>query len=165
MRIRHHLTSPLLAMCSAYSYITIISIIMLSMGVYSNSNFFSWGPPINFFGMKIVSQKTFYCFHIMIFFHQLINNWVNSVVYPWIINTIQDPKSKTIPYNTFVSLMLINSFDLYSELDVMLIIMGFTTQISFIFTVTIANIITSTAINYRYIKDKTEETEQLLEIV
>jgi hypothetical protein len=90
----------------------------------------------------------------MIFFHQLVNNWVNTVVYPWIINNIQDPKAKEMPYSMTSSLLLINFFDLYSEFDVMLILMGFTSQISFILTVTMANIITSTIINRRYILDK-----------
>jgi hypothetical protein len=101
---------------------------------------------------------------LMIFFHQLINNWVNSVVYPWIINDIQDHKNRKMHYSTMSSLFLINFFNLYSELDVMLIIMGFTSQISFLVTVTIANIITSTAINYRYIQHKRQDHQPLMEL-
>ena len=151
------LTSPILAISVAYVYILIIGIVFWLTGFYTGNNFFSLGPPIFLFGHKIESQTHFYLLHLLIFFHQLINNWVNTVVYPWIINIIQDPKTKEIPYSMTTSLILINFFDFYSEIDVVLIIMGFTSQISFVFTVTVANVITSTMINRRYILEKTEK--------
>jgi len=164
MRINHKLTSPVLAMGTAYVYITTIGVVLWATGFYKDNNFFNWGPPIKLFGHTIVSQEHFYLIHVMIFFHQLINNWVNTVVYPWIINVIQDPKAKKMSYGMTTSLLLINFFDLYSELDVMIILMGFTSQISFIVTVTIANVITSTIINRRYILDKRSDFSPLLEV-
>jgi hypothetical protein len=152
-------------MSAAYVYIVVIGIFLYSAGFYNDSNFFNWGPPIKLFGKEIVSQKGFYMIHLMIFFHQLVNNWVNTVVYPWIINNIQDPKCRQLQYSTATSLLLINFFNLYSELDVMLILMGFTSQISFIVTVTLANIITSTYINYKYILNKRQDHDLLLEVV
>ena len=155
MNLRQKMTSPIIAMCTAYAYLAVIGISLWATGFYKGNNYFNWGPPIKLFSHDITTQRKFYAVHIMIFFHQLVNNWVNTVVYPWIINDIQDPKSKEMRYGMTPSLLLINFFDLYSEFDVMLILMGFTSQISFIMTVTIANIITSTIINRRYILDKT----------
>lgn len=154
MIIRQTLTSPVIAMVSAYVYITVIGIILWVTDFYKGNNFFNWGPPINFFNHKIVSTDKFYMLHCLIFIHQLVNNWVNTVVYPWIINEIQDPKSKNLRYSMTCSLFLINLFNFYSELDVMIILIGFTSQISFLFTVTIANIISSTLVNRRHIIEK-----------
>ena len=159
------ITSPVLAISTAYFYLVTVGIVLWNVGMYKDNNFFNWGPPIYLFNHKVDSNQYFYTIHLLIFIHQLINNWVNTVVYPWIINTIQDPKTKKILYSKGVSLLLINMFDLYSELDVMLILMGFTSQISFIVTVSIANVITSTIINKRYIEDKDEEYNLLNEMV
>lgn len=159
---KSRLTAPHLVLSIAYVYVMIIGIILWSTGFYTNSTFFNWGVPITFFGQQITSSKTFYMLHLLIFFHQLINNWVNSVVYPWIINSVQDPKTVKMEYSTMSSLLLVNLFNVYSEFDVVFIVIGFSSQISFIFTVILANIITSTIINYQYLQHKEAITQPLL---
>jgi hypothetical protein len=121
---------------------------------YKDNEFFRWGPPVKFFGHNIESNQGFYFLYLIIFFHQLINNWVNIVVYPWIINSIQDPKNKNMEYPRIVTLLLINLFDIYSEIDVIVILMGFTSQLSFMVPINIANILTSTLVNNLYINKK-----------
>ena len=155
-KINSYLTSPFISLTTAYCYVILVGIILYSMGYYTDNSFFNWGPPILFFNKQITTNKEFYGIHCLIFFHQLFNNYVNSVTYPWIINIIQDPKNKKLNYSTSSSIILINFFDLYSELDTMLIIIGLVSQISFLFTLSVANIITSTIINLKYIKQKKE---------
>lgn len=147
-------TSPHIIMISAYVYVCIIGLCLYFQGLYDDNKFFRWGTPVVFFSVKIESQRTFYLLQAMIFFHQIINNCVNSVVYPWIINEIQDPKNIDMTYPRGKSLLLINLFNIYSEIDVVLIITGFMSQISFVVIIILANILTSTMINYRYISLK-----------
>uniref|UniRef100_A0A6C0EKL1 Uncharacterized protein n=1 Tax=viral metagenome TaxID=1070528 RepID=A0A6C0EKL1_9ZZZZ len=156
------LSSPLLVINIAYIYIFLIGLILYGEGFYENSTFFNWGPPIKFFGHDITSERTFYALHVLIFFHQLINNWVNSVVYPWILNSVQDPKNRNMEYSRWTSLLIINEFNTYSEFDLVFILIGFTSQISFVATINLANMITSTIINNRYILEKMRE-EPLIE--
>jgi hypothetical protein len=156
-------TSPLLTICIAYFYITIIILILYFTEFYEDNIFFRWGPPIIFFNKKIESQISFYCIHIIIFLHQFINNWVNDVVYPWIINNIQDPKNKHLEYSKSLSLLIINLFNIYSNIDVIFILLGFNSQISFVITIIFANIISSTYINNKYIniKESNEEIDKI----
>lgn len=146
--------SPHKILSIAYFYVIVAAIILYLTDFYEGSVFFSWGPPLLFFGKKIETNTQFYCLHILIFFHQIINNCVNSVVYAWIINSVQDPKNKVMEYSKTISLFLINFFDIYSELDMVFIIGGFMSQISFVVTVILANMITSTLINKIYIENK-----------
>lgn len=150
----HSTTSPFLTISIAYAYIGVIAIVLYLTGFYQNNDFFRWGTPINFFGQTIQSTSTFYAIHVLIFFHQLINNWVNTVVYPWIINEVQDPKTRYLGYSKALSLFLIALFDVYSELDVVFIIMGFASQISFVFSICVANLISSTYLNSKYLDNK-----------
>lgn len=153
-------TSPAKIMSLAYFYVGIISITLYISGFYKNSSFFSWGPPITFFGQDITSQTAFYFLLVLIFFHQIVNNCVNSVVYPWIINSVQDPKNRNMEYSNISTLLLLNLFDLYSQLDVIFIVMGFMSQISFVCVVSFSNLVTSTYINYQYLKAKERTSYQ-----
>lgn len=147
-------SSPKLVIIIAFIYVIIVGFILYGSGFYKNSTFFNWGVPIKFFGHEVTSEWTFYGLHVLIFFHQIVNNWVNSVVYAWIINNIQDPKNKHLEYSCCISLLIINAFNIYSELDMVFIIVGFMSQISFVVTICVANTITSTYINNKYIVEK-----------
>lgn len=147
------LTSPKNTMCVAYGYMIVIFTTLYFLDFY-NSGFLSWGPPINFMGKTIEDQMTYYAILLFYFNHQIINNWVNAVVYPWIINCVQDPKSHDLIYSEKVSIILINGFALYSQLDVMLIIAGIMSQISFFIAMCAANLIAVTAVNWKYISQR-----------
>jgi hypothetical protein len=164
---RRKITSPVAIMSVAYCYVGINAVVFYFSGFYSSSTFFAWGPPIKFFGQDIISEKNFYLLLLIVFFHQIVNNCVNSIVYPWIMNSVQDPKNREMEYSHLVSILLINFFDIYSQLDVIFIVMGFISQISFVCVVMIANAITSTYINFQYLKAKRRdisETSPLMEI-
>jgi hypothetical protein len=149
-----NITSPHIILGVSYTYIGLVFLVLYFGGFYRNNSFLRWGVPIKFFGEDIVDDRTFYMLLILIFIHQIVNNCVNSIVYPWIINSVQDPKNKIMEYGKWKSLLLVNLFDIYSQIDVILLVMGITSQISFVVVIIIANIITSTFINYKYIKYK-----------
>lgn len=150
------LTSPLFSICGGYVYIFILFTIFYFSGFYKNSTFFRWGTPVTFMGTTIEDEFTYYLILILFFFHQLINNWVNDVTYPWILNCVQDPKNINLVYSRKISILIINMFALYSELDVILIISGIMSQLSFFIVIILANIVSVSIINWQYIKKKDE---------
>jgi hypothetical protein len=136
--------------------VIVISSCFFSKGVYS-SDYYKWGPPIKFAGIEVDDVKTFNVILCFTFFHQIMNNIVNQVTYPWIINCVQDPKSNNLYYSRRVSMILVNLFAIYSELDTVILIAGITSQISFLVMIMIANVISVTVINYKYIYDRTKD--------
>lgn len=136
--------------------------ILWRLGFYETENgessFFSFGcseaHPIFFFNKKITSMTTFYFLQIMMFVHQLLNNIMNTTVYPWIINVVQNRNCRKLEISIPRALLYVNMFDLYSEIDLVLILIGFNSQISFIITICFANFISTTIINGRYLQDK-----------
>ena len=155
---RTKITSPLLSICTGYIYIVALAVTMYYMKFYDGSTFFSWGTPVTFMGTKVTNQGTYYLLLLLFFGHQLINNWINDVTYPWIINCVQDPKCDNLLYSKRVSLLIVNMFALYSELDVILIISGVMSQISFFLMIILANLISTSIINWEYIRNKPEIT-------
>jgi len=149
------LTSPLLCICVGYIYVCILGISIYLMGFYQESNFFRWGPPITMMGKTIEDKCTFYLLLTMFLCHQLVNNWINDVTYPWIINCVQDPKTTNIHYSHKTSLIIVNMFAIYSQIDMLVLIAGIMTQVSFFTVIIVANMISVTLINWQYIKYKT----------
>lgn len=162
---KNNKTKPLTVVMISYIYVFIVSLLLYFSSFYETSTFFNWGLPLKFFGKELKTEKEFYILLFLIFIHQLINNYVNSVVYPWIINSVQDPKNKKMEYSTFISLIIINLFDLYSQLDVIFIVTGFATQISFVCVISIANLLSSSFINYEYLKNKEHSEYDFINIV
>ena len=148
------LTSPLLSIIGGYIYVGILILALYFLDFYKDSNFFIWGPPVVLIGKTIDDEFSYYIILLVFFIHQLINNWINEVTYPWIINCVQDPKSKRIGYSNRTSILIINLFSLYSEIDVLLIIAGVMSQLSFFVVIIVANMISVTVINWQYIKRK-----------
>lgn len=155
------ISSPVCSLFVAYIYVLFVSVILFNFGFYKNNSYFNFGPPITIFNNTIESTKTFYVIHGAIFIHQIINNWINTIVYPWIINDVQNSKTTTTRYSKYTSLLLINLFNLYSQIDTMFIIVGLSSQISFLFTMTVANVISSTILNIQYLNAKRNDNEYL----
>ena len=151
---RSKLTSPLVSIVTGYIYVMIMGIILYFLEIYDNSSYFNWGPPLKIINKTIEQNETFYLLLVLTFFHQLINNWINEVTYPWIINCVQDPKNHNLQYTNKVSLFIVNLFAIYSEIDILVIIFGVMSQISFFVVIIMANIISVTIINRYYIKSK-----------
>lgn len=146
--------SPIFSLSCGFFFTTIVIFSLYGFGFYKDSDYFRWGPPVVFFDYKIEEQGVFYGLLTMIFFYQLINNWVYEVVMPWVINTIQNPRHTTLDYSKKVCLAIINANSLYSQLHLAFLINGITSQISFLFAMIIADFITLTFVNWKYIKNK-----------
>lgn len=130
---------------------------LFANGFYSNSSLFAWGVPVEFMGKTISDLRTYYLTLLALFVHQLVNNWVNSVVYPWILNCVQDPKSPASGYSDCFTLLLICMFDLYSEIDMILIVSGIASQMGFVSALVMANVVSSSFINLHYLRQKRQE--------
>jgi len=146
--------SPMRSVLSGYTYIAGLSVFFYYHSFYSESTLFTWGIPVVFMGKTIEDESTYYLIIALLFIHQLINNWVNSVAYAWIINNVQDEKSEDILYPDVTAMILINLFSLYSELDMILLISGSMSQIPFFLAMMLANVIASSIINWQYISAK-----------
>jgi hypothetical protein len=147
--------SPIHSLSCGYGLMCIIIITFYLLGFYDDSQYFGWGPPIEFFYHIIETKTAFYILLFLIFTHQLVTNWIYEVVYPWVINTVQNPRNTTLNYNKPTCLMIVNLNSLYSQIHLAFIISGMTSQISFLVALICADFITLSYINWHYIRDKT----------
>lgn len=98
---------------------------------------------------------------LIFFIHAIVNNWISEVVYPWIVNRIQDPKSTHIEeYSKPVSLLIINFYAVYSTIDLFFVVAASYAQISFLLVLILANALTVTLVNWKYIRMKRPSLSQ-----
>lgn len=147
--------SPVHSLGCGFTFMVVIILMFYFTGFYSDSTYFHWGPPVTFFDHIITSETTFYLLLVLIFVHQLITNWIYEVVYPWIINTVQNQRHMTLDRNKSTCLAIVNLNSLYNQIHLAFIINGMTSQISFLVALILADFITLSYINWQYIKDKT----------
>jgi len=152
-----HVTSPVFSLAGAYMYVGGFGLFLFLNGFYSGSPLFAWGTPVTFMGQTITELRTYYLTLLALFVHQNVNNWVNSVVYPWLLNCVQDPKSPTSGYSDFSTLVLVCLFDLYSEIDMILVVSGIASQMGFVAAIVAANVVSSSAINLQYLRQKRKD--------
>ena len=148
------LTSPVFVLSCGYILLITISILSRYIGLYTANEFFRWGPPITIINFKITSNAGFWTLWAVYFIHQLMNTWVSEVVYPWIINEVQDPKATTLRYSRGGSLALINLHAVYSTLDMIFIVNGAISQLSLLVAIILSNVICVSVINWRYLLKK-----------
>jgi hypothetical protein len=142
-----HSLSPIFSLVSGHVFLLVIIFTLYGFGFYDNSSYFSWGTPVVFFDYEVKSPLVFYFLLSLVFVHQLITNWIYEVVYPWIINTVQNPKNTELGYSKTTCLLIVNMNSLYSQLHLAFLINGITSQVSFLVVLILADFITLTYIN------------------
>ena len=147
--------SPIHSLGCGYAFMLVIILTFYIFGFYSDSQYFRWGPPVEFFYHVVETDSAFYILLFLIFIHQLITNWIYEVVYPWIINTVQNQRHQTLDYSKTTCLLIVNLNSLYSQIHLAFIINGITSQISFLIALVLSDFITLSYINWQYIKEKT----------
>jgi nucleoside permease NupC len=151
--------SPIISLVTGHLFMIGIVLSFYLFGFYEENEYFQWGPPVTFFSHVIETDFVFYSLMAIIFIHQIITNWIYEVVYPWIINTLQNRQNKTIEYSNITSLIIVNGNSLYGQLHLAFLINGLTSQISFLLVLILADVITLTYINWQYLKQKNTEEE------
>jgi len=143
--------TPQYALLLAYIFLFLVIIYFFSLKYLSNNNYFKWGPPIKIFQIEINNYNEFNILLFIYFVNEIINSLLSAVVYSWIINCIQDPKSKNTFYSKNKSLFLIILFTFYSQLNLIFVINGSFSQISVFVATLSGGLITSLYINSNYI--------------
>lgn len=148
--------SPIFSLSCGYVFTFIVMLVLYSLDFYENSDYFQWGPPILFFSHHIESSKVFYSLFLIVFIQQIMTNWIYEVVVPWSINVIQNPSNINLNYSRKLCIFIINANSVFNQLHLAFMVSSITSQISFLFCLVTADIITLTYINWNYIKNKNE---------
>lgn len=151
--IKNVLLSPPIALTCGFLYLFLSGMVLFFMGFFDKNDFYRWGPPLNIMGKEVEDQITFYTLLLIFFIHQLINSWISEVVYPYIINEVQDLSKKEIRFKKF-AILICSIFAIYSNLDLLVVVNSMFSQASFFVVILLAEFISVILINYNYMQNK-----------
>lgn len=137
------------------------------LGVFSHlgimqTQFMSFGPsPATFFmGVRLHTWWRWSCVAVFTFVSTTINDFVGDAVVPWIQNTIQDHKTRYIPYSKFTCWVITQSWSLYCCVMGVFSIYLLMSQIDFLVIRATADALVNTYTTYRFLRHKTPNAEK-----
>lgn len=154
--------TPLKVIICAYIFLSIFIAILYKMNFYNENDYFTWGPPILVFKKKIDLEYEFYLLLFLFFINKMINTMITEIVYTWIVNCLQDPKSNNTYYSKNTSLLIVLLNSMHLSINSMFTINGSTSQISFLLVDILGNLIIIFYTNKRFIERIHNENERLL---
>ena len=102
--------------CLVMLWTVVSSIVFLGIMIEDESNFLAFGPNDNTKLMGVVLDTWFkwWCVAIYTFVSTMIAAFSSDAIVPWITNTVQDHKTKHIPYSKITCLLIIQCFTIYA---------------------------------------------------
>jgi len=143
--------TPITVVIVGYIYITIVGIILYTTGFMKGNDFFRWGIPVTILGKEITDESTFYVIWIVVFINQIISTAFSEIVYSWMLNCVQDPKSIDTIYSKQVSILLVALNTIYYNIHMLFSINSMMTQLSFFVANFFGQFITVIYINWKFI--------------
>lgn len=105
-------------------------------------------------GVVIDTWRKWYVLAGLAFLKTAMNEFVAASINPWIINTIQDEKTSTLPYPKFVCLLITQLYTVYSHIMSVFGIALLLSQVDFLLLRILADLIVTTFAMYRFMLHK-----------
>lgn len=124
-------------------------------GVF-HSSFVHFGPSsqLKFLDYKIDTWFKWACVSVFSIIDSAMWELAHEAIHPWEMNTVLDPKSKTLPYSKGVCLMILESYYLHGVILGPFLFWIKFTQLDLVIMKGLATMLMRTYSHYQYIKDK-----------
>lgn len=138
------------------TWMIVSCIVFYSLGAF-RIQFMTFGPSeaTVFMGMPINTWSRWSCLAWFSFTNTAINVFLSNALGPWMQNTIQDHKCKTLPYSKLVCLIISQMECIYSHIMGIFSIFLFFSQIDFLLIRTAADLLVDGYSTIRFMKHKT----------
>ena len=136
-------------------WLCIVLVVFSHLGI-TNTHFMSFGPSANtdFMGIGLHTWFRWWCVAIFTFVSTSINDFVGDAIVPWIQNTIQDHKSRYIPYSKFMCWAITQSWSFYCCVMGIFSIYLMMSQIDFLIIRAVADGIVNAYTTHRFLCNK-----------
>ena len=128
-----------------------------------DSSFLSFGPndKTTLFGTKLDSWWKWWCVSIYTFISTCIASFASDAIYPWITNTIQDHKTKYVPYKPWVCIAIIQVFTIYAVIMSVIGLFVALTQVDFMIIRLVADLIINHLTTLWFLKGKLVDAKKI----
>jgi len=142
-------------------WLAISILIYTSCTTIENNEFLNTGPSnsTKIMGVVIDSWGKWYTVSVLAFVKTGMNEFIGDSIGPWIINTIQDAKTKTLPYNKNVCILIVETYTVYAHIMSIFGLALMLSQIDFLIVRVVADLIVTAYSLNRFMINKTVEAK------
>ena len=121
-----------------------------------NSPFLNFGPSerTSLFGVKLDNWHVWWCVAIYTFVSTAIAAFSSDSVVPWITNTVQDHKTRFIPYSKMTCWCIIQVFTFYAVTQSVIGLFVALTQVDFMLIRLLADVVVNHTTTFYFLKSK-----------
>lgn len=136
-------------------WLLIVIVFFAVFGLFEG-DFFGFGPSngVVLFGVAINTWGRWVCVMLYNFVDMLIFEWATEVIRPFIINTIQDEKTESLPISKLKGLYIINAFEICGYIRFVISIRMVFTQMDFMIAVFLGNMVSQNLTMWNYMRNK-----------
>ena len=130
--------------------------------IQDNSPFLNIGPSdrTELFGVKLDNWYIWWCVAIYTFISTAIAAFASDSILPWITNTIQDHKTKYVPYNSITCWLIIQLFTVYAVTQSVIGLFVALTQVDFMLVRLVADMIVNHFTTAYFLRNKIVDSEK-----
>ena len=133
------------------------SIVFCAIMLDDNSPFLNFGPSDRtvLFGVKLNTWGVWWCVAIYTFVSTAVAAYASDSIVPWITNTVQDHKTRYIPYNKWTCWAIIQIFTCYAVIMSVIGLFVALSQIDFMVIRLVADLMVNHYTTFFFLKGKT----------
>jgi hypothetical protein len=137
------------------TWLVIVLSVFSHLGI-TNTQFMSFGPSSNtyFMGIKLDTWYAWNWVALFTFTSTAVNDFVGDSVVPWIQNTVQDHKTRYIPYSKFMCWLITQCWSFYCCAMSIFSIYLLMSQIDFLIIRAFADGLVNTYTTYKFLRGK-----------
>lgn len=137
------------------TWLLIVVVCFADLGVM-RSSFISFGPSDHtfFMGIAIDSWRHWWWVAIFTFLSTAINDFVGDSIVPWIQNTVQDHKSRYLPYSKFTCWAITQTYSFYVCTMSVFSIFLLLSQLDFMIIRVVADFFVNMYTTYSFMRNK-----------
>lgn len=139
--------------------------VFVAIMLNDDSPFLNFGPSdrTSLFGVKLDSWPVWWCVAIYTFISTAIAAFASDSVVPWITNTVQDHKTRFIPYSKINCWCIIQVFTFYAVTQSVIGLFVALTQVDFMLIRLLADVIVNHITTFYFLKDKIHDAAKYRE--
>jgi len=142
-------------------WLTVAVTIYASCANIEENEFLHMGPSnsTKIMGVVIDSWAKWYTVSVLAFVKTGMNEFIGDSIGPWVINTIQDEKTKMLPYSKRVCILIVEMYTVYSHVMAVFGLALMLSQIDFLIVRVMADMIVTAYSLNRFMANKTVDAK------
>jgi hypothetical protein len=144
------------------AWLCVVGLIMVEIGVFSNSNFIAFGPrkELTFMHVSVDTPYKYSFLVVLIVSHTIISDFISDTLTPHILNSLQNTTMRYIPHKAYMYYVVTTIYSVYCGMSQIFIIFIAFAQIDLLMIRLASDIAANLLTTTLYLQDKTYDPQK-----